>query len=79
MTANATEEEQRTLSLGHIRVATNFLYSIQLDSLAADRVAGHANNRTSRGKQTYSGYFGDDYIHQKAPDEKKENSCHWRQ
>ena len=48
-----------------------YMYSIWLDFLAAERVAEHANNWTSRGKQTLSSYFGDDYIHQKASDEKK--------
>ena len=41
------------------------MYSIRLNSLAADRVAGHANNWTSRGKQTYSSYLGDYFIHQR--------------
>ena len=36
-----------------------YMYSIWLDFLAAERVAEHANNWTSRGKQTLSSYFGD--------------------
>ena len=48
------------------------MYSIRLDSLAADRewqdirINGHLE-----ANRPYSGYFGDDYIHQKATVEKK--------